>query len=141
MKPFLHLLFFLPLLLFSSCDPGEKRPEEVAETFLRHMNELEVEEAKGYATEETAEMLALMEGMLNALKDKAGKGKRGNFEEVGETEVNGDKAVVHFCCGPDGKENQLDLKKVDGEWKVHMPLDMPKDMNLHLKEERGTSRH
>ncbi len=106
-------------LVISSCGGGPQKPDEVAKAFLKAVNNEDFATAKEYSTKETKQMLDMMKGMMEKMGDKK-KSKKGKLEELKNTEVDGDKAVVTYCCDKEGKDAKVHLKKVDGNWKVHL---------------------
>lgn len=102
------------LAMFASC--AKKGPEQVAEKFLTHLNKLEFAEAKKYATESTQKMLDLLSQFPNQ------EAKEVKIENLKCTEE-GDKARCTYTV--DGKEESIDLVKVDGKWLVDMQKEMP----------------
>lgn len=98
---------------------GPQKPDDVAKAFLKAIENEDYATAKEYSTKETAEMLNMMKGMM----EKMGKGNRtekGELEELKNTEVDGDKALVTYCCDKEGKDAKIHLRKKDGNWKVHL---------------------
>ena len=123
-RTFTLLAVGLITLTMSSCGGGGSQPKDVARTFLDAMEEQDWETAKSVSTKETKKMLDSMKGLMSmgGNKDKSTTGK---LEEFKNTEVNGDKAVVTYCCGKEGNDAKLHLKKVEGDWKVHLNKEMP----------------
>ncbi|MFD2907484.1 lumazine-binding protein [Flavobacterium ardleyense] len=110
----------LVLALFTNVACSDKSEvENVANKFLTHLNKLEFKEAKEYCDDKTAPLL----GMLESFSAMAGKTdeKIAEFKITG-SEVKDDKATVTYTQMKDGetKEETLNLKKIDGKWKVSM---------------------
>lgn len=114
------LSILLSLTLFSCSESG---PEATAEKFITLTNQGEFAEAKKLCTENTAQLLIMAESMLQ--DDKKNKIKEKNKDldiEITSTIIDGDKARVKYKIIDAGvdKEQQLDLVKVKGEWKVNI---------------------
>ena len=106
----------LAVLCFTGCSKG---PDDVAIKFNEALAEMNIEKASKYANEDTQKLLKMFEKMADAeAKEKA---KNATFKAV-ETKIDGDKATVKIECTKDGKTEtkDVDLVKVDGEWKVAM---------------------
>lgn len=108
------LTVLVVLAMFASC--AKKGPEQVAEKFLNHLSKQEFAEAKKYATESTQKMLDFLSQFPE--------------QEVKETKIENlkcteeaDKAKCTYTA--DGKEESIDLVKVDGKWLVDMQKEMP----------------
>lgn len=111
-------------IAFSSCGGGAKKPEDVAEAFIKAVNKEDFATAKQHATKKTGNMLDMMKGMIENM-DEEQKGEKGEFKELKDTEVKEDKATVTYCCDKNGEDDEVKLKKVDGEWKVHIDKEQP----------------
>ena len=110
----------LAVLCFTGCSKG---PDDVAIKFNEALAEMNIEKACKYANEDTQKLLKMFETMADAeAKETAKKeGEGASFKAV-ETKIDGDKATVKIECTKDGKTEtkDVDLVKVDGEWKVAM---------------------
>lgn len=116
------------VLIFASTScggGGAKKPEDVAKAFVTAIADEDFETAKKHATEETKKMLGMMESMMSEMGDKAGGGETGEFKEVKEKDIGDKKGTVTYCCDENGEDDEVKLKKVDGEWKVHMDKENP----------------
>ncbi len=103
---------------FTSCGGGADTPEKVAEKFLQHIAKSEFKDAKELATGdaviktiETLESFASMSEM-GGEKPEAKEVKIENMK----CDTKEDAAACTYT--QDGKEGNIDLKKVDGAWKV-----------------------
>ena len=118
MKKLFSVLAILSLTLFVSCSGGGS-PESVAEKFLGHMSKAEYEEAKKYCDESTASMMSDMAAMPSEQKEEV---KKMDMKiEVISSDVKDDTAAVKYKMTPKGgtpQEQTMNLKKVDGDWKV-----------------------
>ncbi len=116
--------FILIFSLFVAACGGNDNPQQVAKSFFKALSEQDYEKAGEFGTESTKAMLTLVKSFAE-MADKDAENEMGDLSAIewGETEIDGDKAVCHYSVP--GKEDQkVDLKKVDGEWKVDMKKDM-----------------
>lgn len=109
----------LSLSLFSCSGNG---PEGVTKEFVKHTSQGEFAEAKELCTEKTASLLSMAEGFAG---DKIAEMKEKNKDidvEIVSSDVKDDKATVKYKVtggeNIDAQEKELDLVKVDGDWKV-----------------------
>lgn len=119
MKKLFSVLALLSLTLFVSCSGGDS-PESVAEKFIMATSKGEFEEAKKYCDENTASMIGMMAGAMGE-KEKEEAKKMEVKMDVISTDIKDDTAVVKYkmtAKGETSPEQKMDLKKVDGEWKV-----------------------
>jgi hypothetical protein len=94
---------------------GDK-PEKVAQQFMDHLSKKEFDKATELATPESAQMINLMAMMSAGQKDT-------KEEKITVTDCKVTEETASCTTkGPDGKEQPgaIDMKKVDGDWKVHM---------------------
>ncbi len=120
MKNILKTLAVLLTVIFMASCGSSDDPKGVAEDFLKALGKQDYEKAKELSTEKTKSMLTLIESMAKMAKENgevAEPDKMPDFE-MGKCEVDGDKAVCHYTA--DGKEEKINLVKVDGDWKVDM---------------------
>ncbi len=115
------------LFIFSACTtPG---PNQVAENFLIHFFNGEYDKAKKYATPETKELLLYMQNE----KDNLPAEEKAQLEALKSVEVSdfvcemGDNKKTATCSfvvqdtkSGDQQDGEVDLRKVDGKWKVHL---------------------
>ncbi len=103
------------IVAVSACGNKKNSPEAVAETFLGHLNKKEYAEAKKLGTENTKQMLDMMEsvGSMGA-KAEAKDVKIENLKCTTEA----DKAKCTYKA--EGKDETIDLVKQDGNWLVDM---------------------
>lgn len=107
------------LTLFVVACGGGPKPGDVAKKFLSAVNDLNFEEAKQYATAESASMLDMLSG-LASMGDDQEKPEAQEITIVKE-EIDGDNATVTYTAKDDegnDVEETIDLVKVDGDWKV-----------------------
>ena len=90
-------------------------PKSVASDFLTALNKGDIDEAKKYCDASTADLLDLVGRLAkNKIKEEA---KGGKFT-ITKVEEDGDVAKVYYTMDQEEKEKSLDLKKIDGKWKV-----------------------
>lgn len=113
--------FALAAFLFASCGTTND-PASVCAAFQNNVAELDFDGAKSLSTESTGELLDLVAGMLamggeearqEALKDAEGGKSAGDFT----CDVDGDRAV----CSDNDSGEEVNLRKVDGQWLVDIP--------------------
>ena len=111
MKKYFLLLI---LSLFMVACSGNS-PKSVASDFLTALNKGDIDEAKKYCDASTADLLDLVGRLAkNKIKEEA---KGGKFT-INKVEEDGDVAKVYYTMDQEEKEKSLDLKKIDGKWKV-----------------------
>ncbi len=111
--------------LFAGCGKAPEEaakvvpPEKVALDYMKSMQSGKMDEA--YLKEHCTEVAAKMIGeMLSSGKEGVMSELKGIKFSVGEVKVEGDSAKVTLTKeGPGGKDSDtIDLKKVDGKWRV-----------------------
>ena len=115
MKKFAVAIAILSISVLASCGGGS--PEDVAQKFGKAMLEGDVETAQDISTENAAKLMPLIIGMMsNKFGEMSDEEKEEALAELAtmECDVEDEKAK----CGPKGKSKSLELKKVDGDWKV-----------------------
>lgn len=108
MKKLLFVLFASVLLV--SCSKG---PESAAKNFAENIAKGNIEEAKKYATPASQPILNLMAG-FSSMSPKYPDYK---FKMTKDS-IEGDSVAWVTYTTPEGKEDVLNLKKDNGEWKV-----------------------
>ena len=107
------LLILGVLFMAVSCS-NSNSPEAVAEKFLNHMANANFAEAKKLCDQETASIIGMLESMGGDV-DTEGTNEK---IEIISSEINGDTAVVTYTSSLEEGEKSVDLKKIEGEWKV-----------------------
>jgi len=117
------ILSFTSLVLFS-CGSGSD-PKSVAQDFMEALAKQDFEKAKELGTDSTKGFISMIEGLIQMMPEEKKKEGLGDISGLkwGETKIDGDKAVVYYT-DPEGKQDKIELKKVDGEWKVDMKKDL-----------------
>lgn len=109
-------VFFIAALfvafLVTSC--SNNSPKSVAEKFLTSMENSDFEEAKKYADDSMQQMLGMLSGMGKELP----KGNEKKKVTITKVEEDGDNAKAFYKVEGEEEEKSIDLKKVDGKWKV-----------------------
>ena len=108
------IAFTVLLFILNGCTSNN--PESAARSFLEAFNENDFEEARKYATPETGKLIDLMENLAKLSDEKM---ESGEFEIV-DSRIDGDKAYVTYRETDSDGTTELMLKKVDGDWLVHI---------------------
>lgn len=120
MKKLILSLFLIGSLMLTSCSGNS--PKTVAEKFMTAVNANNFEEAGKYCDAQTSQLLTSLNEMMKSMPKGDSKDEQ-LFKgfKITKVEENGDKAKVFYTTeDSNGKENALDLKKVDGKWIVSM---------------------
>jgi len=122
MKKLMSIGFVLLFSFFMvSCGGSSDNPQDVAKAFMEALADQDYDKAKDLGTENTVMMIGMIEGMAGMAE-----GEEAEAGELtwGDTEIDGDSAVCYYS--EEGKEGQqqVDLIKVDGDWKVDMKKEM-----------------
>jgi ABC-type glycerol-3-phosphate transport system substrate-binding protein len=113
MKKLLLLVGVICLVLIA-CGGGSESPTAVAKKWMTAVEKADLNGIKATSTEETA---TLMGSMLEKASESAKeRGKPVSFSE----EIDGDTAVVTVKYADD--EDTINLKKIDGKWKVDFKI-------------------
>lgn len=107
-------------LFITACGGGAPKPGDVTVNFLNAIQDLKFEDAKQYATAESAQLLDMLAGLANMSEEEAADQPKATFT-VKEENIDGDNCtVVYVAKSPEGEEMEesIDLVKVDGQWKV-----------------------
>jgi hypothetical protein len=114
-KLFSLVIVAIVIVAVSACGGKKNTPEAVAEKFLGHLNKKEYAEAKKLGTENTKQMLDMMESFAGAgAKTEAKDVKIENLK----CETTEDKAKCTYTA--EAKEETIELVKQDGNWLVDM---------------------
>ncbi|HCM16460.1 MAG: hypothetical protein WCY87_02740 [Candidatus Cloacimonadales bacterium] len=119
------LLIIVALLGLTAC--GNK-VESTAKSFFKALENQDFEAAKKLSTEEGQQLLTLIEGFAQSADEEQIADMKKTKYEIVETVVEGDSAVVKYrqwnTDKPEAKEDhELQMKKVEGAWKVHFVKD------------------
>ncbi len=127
MNKFTYLLGIAAFsLIMFSCSGGSS-PKAVAQDFMEALAKQDFKTAKELGTNRTKGFISMLEGMMQMMPEKEKKENK-SFNDLkdikwGETKIDNDKAVVYYGNG-EGQQEKVNLKKVDGKWKVDMKKDM-----------------
>lgn len=108
------------VLVLAACGGGGgSEPKDVAAKFNKALAVGDVEKAKEYASEESHQLLGMMAGMMAMAPDSVKEANKDlEFVFVKDSIVD-DRAWVWFESQEEGKDpEKVELKQVDGEWKV-----------------------
>ena len=121
MKKLLSIGMIVLIAFTFSCGGGSSEPKAVAEDFLKALAEQDYAAAKELGTKSTVSLISMIESMASMIPEDQKKADKEDIAslKMGDVEIDGDNAVVYFST--DKKEgDKIDLKKVDGKWKVDM---------------------
>jgi len=106
------------ILSLLACNfPPANNPRSVAESFINRLKNMEFKAASEYATPNSTQILLYLDSMRATIpQDRVDESKVKGVTIV-QVKETGDSAVVQFRLGADEAQN-LDLIKVDGNWKV-----------------------
>lgn len=110
---------FIAILI--SCQLFKKKdnsPEFVAKTFLVHIQKLEFEDAKEYATEETKMMLTFFTNISDLVPDSQRVSATEPDVEIHDCIIQNETAQCSYTANH--KDQTIDLIKQDGKWLVDM---------------------
>jgi len=108
--------FLLLVLILAGC--GGNTPSKSASKFLNAFNEKDYEEARKYASPETAKLVDLMES-LSKMSTSIDTLQHNKIEVVSE-KIDGETATVTFREEGSDETEDIKLKKIDGKWMVHI---------------------
>lgn len=112
-------LFFIALslaIMVVSC--SSNNPETVAKKFLEASSKLDFEGAKAYCDESTGALLDMAAGFAK-MAPKEEEREKVDFIIL-SSNVEDDKATVTYKTDKSEEEKTINLKKIDGDWKVSM---------------------
>ncbi len=112
MKKLFFIAAAFSLVAAVGCNKGGGSPKDVAEKFYKAVNNKDFNEAKNYATKESASMLDMMSTFAKTLPAKS------KDIEVLNEKIEGETATVDVKDKETGKVQTAKLKKEDGKWKV-----------------------
>ncbi len=123
MKKLMSIGFVLLFSFFMvSCGGSSDNPQDVAIEFMDALGDQDYDKAKDLGTENTIMMIGMIESMASMAPEGEDSEEMGEIT-WGETEIDGDNAIC-FYSTEDKADQQVDLVKVDGDWKVDMKKEM-----------------
>lgn len=133
MRKVFFIVAIFAAFVVTSC--SKKSPKAVAEKFITAMENGDFEEAKKYADDSMGQIL----GMLGGLEKSLPKGNEKKKVTITKVEEDGDKAKAFYKVEGQEEEKSIDLKKVDGNWKVSFNKeDANKEKAPNLDETEST---
>ena len=119
------LVLVFSAFMFSCGGGSSDNPADVAKDFLTALAEQDYDTAKDLGTEETVQLITMIEGMAAMIPMEEAEADKENIKslKMGEVEIDGDNAVVYYGTDKNSDE-KIDLQKVDGKWKVAMKKEM-----------------
>jgi len=109
---------FVALILVACGGESDSGPAGVAEKFSKAMYDQNIEEAKKYASKESAQMLDMIGSMMSMMPDSAKANQPEFVFKVVKDSVAGDQAWVWAEKEDGTMGDPIELKKEEGEWKV-----------------------
>jgi uncharacterized lipoprotein len=117
-RGFIGALVFVALL--AGCSLANT-PKAAVQNFSKALVKNDMEALAKVATPETVQLVATFGSKLQGYAANMSAKKIKSVTE----EIDGDTAVVTVIF-EDGEEENFDLKKIDGKWKVHISMNMGK---------------
>lgn len=135
MKKILFALAVVAVVTLAACKGGASTstPEGALKGFMEHMQKMDIDGAKKYATKESAAILDMAKAFIGMGKefaknmdaDKLADNEMEKLKkakiEYGTPKIDGDNATIAVTTKVEGKEpdtKDVKLKKEDGAWKV-----------------------
>jgi len=116
-------------LVLGSCGAPANTPDAVVEQFVKKLGQMDFNGAAELATDDGKTMLQSMQGMMAMIpEDQKGDMSAQMAENAAKafsivsSEINGDTGTVTYKFGDD--EQSIDVKQVNGQWKVDFKKDM-----------------
>lgn len=102
---------------FTSCGGGADTPEKVAEKFLQHIAKSEFKDAKELATGDAVKTIETLESFAS-MSEMGGEKPEAKEVKIENMKCDTKEDAAACTYKQDGKDGNIDLKKVDGAWKV-----------------------
>jgi hypothetical protein len=116
----LTIIIFLMSILVYSCAVFDvsysKKPEKVAEKFLKHFYKFEYEKAKKYGTTRTGQLIDMMDQLV-AVSGKKVLPENSKLVML-DCNTKGDTAICNYLVND--VKSEVMLLKIDGKWLVDM---------------------
>lgn len=142
MKNIIALAVLICTLFVTGCnsDIGGGNPEVVLAKFFDAMANKDIKEAKKYVTKDSEGMLSMIEMGMNmsaANNDFQAEQFMKDNMEIGEADVQDDKAYVPVMDKKSGESVKFILKKESGDWKVAFDMATLMEMAGSKMKEMG----
>lgn len=112
-------VFFVAILMMGMAACNKNNPEAVAEQFLTGFYHMEYEKARQVSTEETIQLVNLMEQFAIQYPDSVKQNARKKQIDLIEVKEDGDNAVATYTVSDEpGVQQKLKLVKQNGKWLV-----------------------
>lgn len=112
-------------LVISAC--AVSGPDATAKKFIIEISALNWDKATKLSTNEGAQVLDMVKGLMSMMSDEQ---KKQNMKKITASDItivssktNGDSATIVYKIKGEDKENTLNMKKIDGQWKVDYSKD------------------
>ncbi len=124
-------IFIVSLLLVGATACNKNNPEAVAKQFLNGFYKMEYEKARQVSTEQTVQLVNLMEQFSIQYPDSVKQNAKKKSIEIVEVKEEGDNATVTYIVSDEpGEQQKLKLVKQNGKWLVsHSKQDDIEDMD------------
>lgn len=104
--------FILAAVALTACSKG---PKDAAQNFTENIAKGNITEAKKYVTANTIPLLDMLNGFAGGMP------KYPDYKfKMEKDSIVGDSVAWVTYITPEGKQDVLNLKKENGEWKVYM---------------------
>lgn len=112
-------VLFAAILMMGMAACNKNNPEAVAKQFLSGFYHMEYEKARQVSTEETVQLVNLMEQFAIQYPDSVKQNARNKKIEIVEIKEDGDNAVAVYTVSDEpGVQQKLKLVKQNGKWLV-----------------------
>lgn len=130
-------MFFVAILMIGMAACNKNNPEGVAEQFLSGFYHMEYEKARQVSTEETKQLVNLMEQFAIQYPDSVKQNAKKKKIDLVEVKEDGDNAVATYTVSDEpGVQQKLKLVKQNGKWLVsHSKEDNIEDAEEEPMEE------
>lgn len=133
MKKTLAVVLLFTTFIFASCNHNS--PKETAEKFLTAIYHYDYKTAKSLGTNDTKEMVGLLEAFASNMPDSMRKAAQKTFVKIDDVEEKGDTALVHYSLSDDNTDKILHLVKQQDKWLVSWTkMDAEQEMNNDEEE-------
>lgn len=139
MKKLFAVAVILSSLFLAGCNSaGKGDPKTVLMGFFDALTKKDISGARKLATNESKNMLDMMEMGMKMGGDKKDEGKYDKAKmEFGDAKIEGDKATVAVKEKTTGETTNFTLKKESGDWKVAFDKSSMMNMGMDKMKEKG----